>query len=92
MRGIILTAAVVPAVTAVFLKAGRWQMHADRHHITVTPRPCRCCTRCRGAGGFWTNGPFPEMEACDCWSDRRDLRIPLRRGPVADPWPDEPPI
>ncbi|MFG2440719.1 hypothetical protein [Streptomyces sp. NPDC048508] len=92
MRGIILAAAVVPAVTAAILKAGHWQMHGDRHHITVTPRPHRCCATCHGAGGVWISGPFPQTEACGCWSDRRHLRIPLRRGPAADPWPDEPPF
>ncbi|MET7828951.1 hypothetical protein ABZT23_30290 [Streptomyces sp. NPDC005386] len=36
MRGIIFAAAIVSAVTAAVLKAGHWQMHADRHHITVS--------------------------------------------------------
>ncbi|MFD6823322.1 hypothetical protein ACFWC5_23510 [Streptomyces sp. NPDC060085] len=91
MRGIMLAAAVVPAVTAAPI-AGHWQMHADQHHITVTPRPQRCCATCHGASGVWISGRFPEMEACGCWSDRRHLRIPLRRGPAADPLPEEPPF
>ncbi|MGQ4347528.1 hypothetical protein [Streptomyces sp. SAS_275] len=81
MRGIILAAAVVPAVTAAVLKAGHWQMHADRHHITVTPRPHRCCATCHGAGGVWISGPFPEMEACGCV---------VRPAPPADPAPARP--
>lgn len=94
MRGTIPILATVlgPAVAAVILKTGRWQVEIDRHHIAVTPRPRRHCTTCRGAGGVWISGPFPEMEACGCWSDRRHLRIPLRRGPAVAPWPDEPPL
>ncbi|MFD5820234.1 hypothetical protein [Streptomyces sp. NPDC127038] len=90
MRGTLLAAAIVPAVAMVVLKVGRWQVDVDRKHMTVTPRPRRNCTTCRGAGGVWTSGSFPEMEACGCWSERRHLRIPLRYTPATDPWPDEP--
>ncbi|MGW7260659.1 hypothetical protein [Streptomyces sp. NPDC054834] len=92
-RKAVLLAAVVPAsvaTAAAVLKAGRWQLSADRHRIELTPRPHRFCPDCRGAGGWWVDGAHPEMEACGCWSNRRELRIRLL--PVRDPWPDEPPF
>lgn len=93
-----LVAAAVPVtLTAAAIafkasRAGRWQLYADRHRITLSPRPCRSCPDCRGAGGWWVGGPNPEMEACGCWSDRRELRIRLLPVRAADPWPDEPPF
>ncbi|MGV9883331.1 hypothetical protein [Streptomyces sp. NPDC003006] len=91
-RTAVLVAAAVPvtvAATAAVLKAGHWQMYADRHRIELTTRPRRSCPDCRGAGGWWTGGPFPEMEACGCWSERRELRIRLLPVPA---WPEEPPF
>ncbi|MFE4258231.1 hypothetical protein [Streptomyces sp. NPDC056883] len=91
-RTAVLVAAAVPvtvAAAAAILKAGHWQLHADRYRIELQPRPRRSCTDCRGAGGWWTGGAFPEMEACGCWATRRELRIRLRHGAA---WPDEPPF
>ncbi|MEV0888877.1 hypothetical protein AB0J03_34385 [Streptomyces microflavus] len=88
----LVAAAVVPlalAAAATVLKAGHWRLYADRHRIHLTPAARRSCPDCRGASGWWTGGPFPEMEACGCWSERHELRIRLL--PVADP-PDEPPF
>nr|WP_234326722.1 hypothetical protein [Streptomyces sp. NRRL S-337] len=82
-----MPAAVGAAVLA--LKAGHWQLYVDRHRIELTPRPRRSCRNCRGAGGWWIGGPFPEMEACGCWSGRHELRLRLLPVP---PWPDEPPF
>ncbi|MEU0102922.1 hypothetical protein [Streptomyces sp. NPDC006267] len=87
-----MAAAAVPlalaAATAV-LKAGRWKVYADRHRIHLTPYPRRSCPHCLGAGGWWTGGPFPEMGACGCWSERRELRIRLLPLPAPA---DEPPF
>ncbi|MFJ4526170.1 hypothetical protein ACIP4Y_35520 [Streptomyces sp. NPDC088810] len=83
-----LLATAVGAVVLT-LKAGRWQLCADRYRIELTPRPRRSCPDCRGAGGWWVGSANPEMEACGCWSDRRELRIPLLSVPA---WPDEPPF
>ncbi|MFC8878474.1 hypothetical protein [Streptomyces ardesiacus] len=88
---LLLTAVPLAAATAVAaLKAGHWRLCADRHRIELKPRPRRSCPDCGGAGGWWGGGANPEMEACGCWSDRRELRIRLL--PVRDPWPDEPPF
>ncbi|MGW4688519.1 hypothetical protein ACWEPM_26990 [Streptomyces sp. NPDC004244] len=85
-------AAVVPAAlivaTAVSLKAGHWQLYADRYRIEITARPRPGCPRCHGEGGWWVGGAFPEMEACGCWADRRELRLRL----LPDPASDEPPF
>ncbi|MFD4034770.1 hypothetical protein ACFWVP_30775 [Streptomyces sp. NPDC058637] len=59
---------------AVALKAGHLKLHTDRHRIEITARPRPDCPRCHGEGDCWTSGAFPEMEACGCWSDRRELR------------------
>ncbi|WP_409239377.1 hypothetical protein [Streptomyces sp. PA5.6] len=92
-RSAALVAAAVPvtvaAAAAAVLEAGHWQLSADRHRIRLTPIARRSCPDCRGAGGRWTGDPFPLMEACGCWSDRRELRIRLL--PVPN-WPDEPPF
>ncbi|QHC23232.1 hypothetical protein [Streptomyces sp. GS7] len=85
-------AATVPAVAgtaAVVLKAGHRQLHADRHRIELLPQPHRRFRQCRGESGWWTARPFPEMEACGCWSDWRQLYIQLLPLPA---WPDEPPF
>ncbi|MFD8731984.1 hypothetical protein [Streptomyces sp. NPDC059611] len=87
----LIAAAAVPvalAAAAAVLKADRWQLYADRHHIHLTPVARRSCPDCRGAGGWWADGPFPEMEACGCWSERREIRIRLLPVPA---W-DEPPF
>ncbi|MFD5513166.1 hypothetical protein ACFWIB_36200 [Streptomyces sp. NPDC127051] len=90
-RAALLLAVAVPAAAlaaVAVLRASHLELHADRHRIELTPRPRRSCPDCQGEGGWWTGGPFPEMEACGCWSDRRDLRV--RFQPL--PWPDEPPF
>lgn len=91
-RTALLVAAAVPitvaAATAV-LKANRWRLYADRHRIHLAPVACRSCPDCRGAGGWWVDGPNPEMEACGCWSERRELCIQLLPVPA---WPDEEPF
>ncbi|MET8724101.1 hypothetical protein [Streptomyces misionensis] len=93
LRAVLLLAAAVPlaaATAAATLTAGHWRLYADRHRIELTPRPRRSCPDCRGAGGWWTGGANPEMEACGCWSDRRELRVRLLPVPA---WPDnEPPF
>lgn len=76
------------ATAAAILKANHLKLYTDRHRIELSPRPRPDCPHCHGDGGWWTGGPFPGMEACSCWSDRRGLRIPLL--PVPD-W-DEPPF
>lgn len=91
-RTAVLVAAVVPvtlAAAAAVLRAGRWQLYADRHRIELSPRARRRCPRCHGAGGWWVGGANPEMEPCGCWSDRRELRIRLLPSPG---FPDEPPF
>ncbi|MFH9757300.1 hypothetical protein [Streptomyces griseus] len=77
------------AATATVLKAGHWQLYADRHRLTLSPQLRPSCPRCRGAGGWWTGGLFPEMEACGCWSERHELHIRLLPVPAR---PDEPPF
>ncbi|MCX4231753.1 hypothetical protein K3769_02995 [Streptomyces sp. A15ISP2-DRY2] len=72
----VATTTVVRTAAAV-LRAGRWQLHADRHRIHLLPLAGHSCPNCRGTGGRWTGGPFPEMEACTCWSNRRELHIRL---------------
>ncbi|WP_318265286.1 NUDIX domain-containing protein [Streptomyces halstedii] len=62
--------------------------HGRRGPADVTARPRPSCPRCHGEGGWWIGGAFPEMEACGCWSDRRE--IPIRLLPV--PGWDEPPF
>lgn len=87
-----LLAAAVPvtvAAAAAVLKAGRWELYADRHRIHFTPVARRSCPHCRGAGGWWVDGANPEMEACGCWSNRPELRIRILPVPA---WPDEPPF
>lgn len=82
-------APVTVMVAAAVLTAGHWRLYADRYRIEVTARPRPDCPDCRGSGGRWTGGPFPEMEACGCWAARRELRIRLLPVPA---WPDEPPF
>ncbi|MFC0602244.1 hypothetical protein [Streptomyces palmae] len=88
----ILLCAAVPvaaATAAAVLKAGHWELYADRHRIELKPQPRRSCPDCRGAGAWWVDGANPEMEACGCWTSRRELRIRLL--PFSD-WPGEPPF
>ncbi|MEU4506771.1 hypothetical protein [Streptomyces sp. NPDC024089] len=92
LRGALLLAAAVPlaaATAAAALKASHFKLYADRHRIEITARPRPGCPYCHGKGGWWTGGAFPEMEACGCWSDRRELRI--RLVPIPS-WRDEPPF
>ncbi|MFE7046389.1 hypothetical protein ACFU9X_45610 [Streptomyces atratus] len=91
LRAALLLAAAVPltaATAAAVLKAGHLTLYADRHRIEITARPRPNCPRCHGEGGWWTGGAFPEMEACGCWADRRELRLRLLPIPA---W-DEPPF
>ncbi|MFI7301357.1 hypothetical protein [Streptomyces sp. NPDC050121] len=91
-RTALLLAAALPitaTAAAVTLKAGHWRLTCSRHGIWLEPEPRPRCADCHGAGGWWTNGPYPDMEACWCWSDRRELHIRLRPRP---PIPDEPPF
>ncbi|MGW1620525.1 hypothetical protein [Streptomyces sp. NPDC002172] len=92
-RTALLLAAAVPlaaAAAAAALKAGHRRLTCSTHGIRLEALPRPNCPDCRGAGGWWTSGPYPEMEACWCWSERRELS--LRLMPVSDPWPDEPPF
>ncbi|MFB6876362.1 hypothetical protein [Streptomyces sp. NPDC056323] len=80
LRGALLLTAAVPlaaAMAAAALRAGHHKLFADRYRIEITARPRPGCPNCHGEGGWWTGGAFPEMEACGCWSDRRELRIRL---------------
>lgn len=81
-------AASVAAATAAFT-AGRWNLHVNRHQIQLTPAARRTCPHCRGEGGWWAEGAFPEMEACPCWADRRVRRLRLLPVPA---YTDEPPF
>lgn len=61
----VLLAAAVPvtvAAAAAVLKAGHWQLYADRHRIHLTPVARRSCPDCRGAGGWWV-GPGAAINA-----------------------------
>ncbi|MGQ7754874.1 hypothetical protein ACUN29_41735 (plasmid) [Streptomyces sp. WC2508] len=83
LRAALLLAAIplTAATAAAALKAGHWKLHADRHRIHLTPHPRRSCPDCHGKGGWWTGDAFPELEACGCWSDRREFRMRLLPGP-----------
>ncbi|MBQ0867376.1 hypothetical protein [Streptomyces sp. RK75] len=76
-------------LAAAVLRAGHWRLYADRYRIELTPRSSRFCPDCRGAGGWWVGGANPEMAACNCWANRRELRVRLLPVPA---WPDEPPF
>ncbi|MEW2709090.1 hypothetical protein AB0948_29435 [Streptomyces koyangensis] len=76
------------ATAAVALKASHWRLNTG-HHIELKPQPRRSCPDCRGTGGWWVDRADPEMEACSCWSDRRELRVRLLPVPA---WPDGPPF
>ena len=85
---LLVVAAAAPltlAAATVALKAGHWDLYADRHRIHLTPVACRSCSRCHGDGGWWVGGANPETEACGCWADRRELRIRLLPIPA---WPE----
>ncbi|MEV8529000.1 hypothetical protein AB0451_33420 [Streptomyces sp. NPDC052000] len=85
---VLVAAAVLVTVAAGAVpEAGHWRLYAERHRIELRPRPRRSCPDCRAAGGWWVGGLFPEMEACGCWTDRRELSVRLRAVPD---WPDEP--
>ncbi|MDX2855157.1 hypothetical protein [Streptomyces scabiei] len=91
-RTAVLVAATVPVTViaaAAVLEVGHWKLYVDRHRIHLTPVARRSCPDCRGAGGWWVGGANPEMEACGCWSDRRELRIRLLPLPATA---DEPPF
>jgi hypothetical protein len=92
-RTALLLAAAVPltvTAAAIALKAGHWQMTYSRHGIWLEPRPRPHCPDCHGAGGWWTNGPNPDMEACWCWAEQRELV--LRLLPRSTVPYDEPPF
>ncbi|MEU9189475.1 hypothetical protein AB0D14_34020 [Streptomyces sp. NPDC048484] len=91
-RTAVLVAAAVPvavAAAAAVLEAGRWELYADRYRLHLTPVARRSCPDCRGAGGWWVGGANPEMEACGCWSDRREFRLRILPLPAIV---DEPPF
>ncbi|MGV9342876.1 hypothetical protein [Streptomyces sp. NPDC003688] len=91
-RTALLLATAVPltvTAAAVALKAGAWKLTLGRHAIWLTPRPRPNCLSCRGEGGWWGDGPNPEMEACGCWANRPELRVRILPVPA---WPDEPPF
>lgn len=93
LRAALLVTAAVPATVATAaaaLRASHLKLRADRHRIELMPQPRRSCPDCRGDGGWWVDGPLPEMEACGCWTDRPTWRLPLL--PVRAPWKDEPPF
>uniref|UniRef100_UPI002F90958F hypothetical protein n=1 Tax=Streptomyces sp. NBC_01553 TaxID=2975877 RepID=UPI002F90958F len=89
---IALLLAAVPAaaatVAAIALKTSAWQLTASRHEIRLSPRPRKNCPDCKGAGGWWSEGPYPDGEQCWCW-DRPEHTLRLAR---RNPWPDEPPF
>jgi len=92
-RTALLLAAAVPltvTAAAVALKAGHWRMTCSRHGIWLEPLPRPDCPDCHGAGGWWTSGPYPDMEACWCWAERRELSLRLLPRPTV-PY-DEPPF
>ena len=64
-----------------------WSLEFSRHRIALHPMPRRNCAHCRGAGGWWVGGPFPEMVTCPCWSDRVSRRVRLLRVPGCDEHP-----
>ncbi|WP_407647198.1 hypothetical protein [Actinacidiphila soli] len=61
-----VTASVALARTAYAFKAGAWSLSVSRHQIEQSPKVRRSCPCCHGDGGWWTGGPFPEMDACGC--------------------------
>lgn len=87
---LLAAASVTATAAAIALKAGHWRMTCSRHGIRLEPLPRPNCPDCRGAGGWWTSGPYPDMEACWCWSDRRQLSLRLLPRPTV-PY-DEPPF
>ncbi|WP_410540525.1 hypothetical protein [Streptomyces sp. KL2] len=87
----IAAAASTALAAATYSKAtGPWSLSVSRHQIRLLPTARRDCPDCRGNGGWWIGGPFPEMEACRCWAGRLEMRIPLLRRPNL--WLDEPPF
>lgn len=89
-RAVLLFAAAVPltvAAAAVALKAGSWELTANRYEIRLSPRPRPNGPDCKGEGGWWSEGLCLGGEMCWCWD--RPVRT-LRLLPRADPWPGEP--
>ncbi|MEU2391933.1 hypothetical protein [Streptomyces sp. NPDC007369] len=81
---LLVAVSAAAATAAAVLKAGHWKLHIDRHLIELIAQPQPNCPHCHGEGGWWTGGAFPEMEACGCWSDRRELRLRLLPLPAWD--------
>lgn len=72
-------------MSTVTIRLFNWSVIVSRHAVWISPQPLRSCPDCQGHGGWWVDGPYPEMEACGCWYGRREYRIPLRpRSTVAD--------
>lgn len=93
LRTAVLLLAAVPvtaAAAAVAFEAGHWRMTCFRYGIWLEPRPRPDCSDCHGAGGWWTGGPYPDMEACWCWAERRELSLRLLPRPTVTY--DEPPF
>lgn len=90
-RTALLLAAALPltvTAAAIALKGGHWRMTCSRYGIWLEPCPRPDCPDCHGAGGWWTNGPYPDMEACWCWAERRELvlrLLPRRTVPYDEP-------
>ncbi|SFD74394.1 hypothetical protein [Streptomyces aidingensis] len=88
-RTVLLLAAVVPVgavAAAVALKAGSWQLSVSRYAIRLSPTPRRTCPDCKGEGGWWSEGPYPDGEMCWCW-DRTQHTLRLRPLPAYDEIP-----
>ncbi|MER5509346.1 hypothetical protein ABT052_29015 [Streptomyces sp. NPDC002766] len=89
-RTALLVLATVPVAAALALKAGHFRLTCSWHGIWLEPLPHPDCADCHGAGGRWTPGHYPEMEACWCWAERPERS--LRLLPFHTPCPDESPI
>ncbi|WP_105973636.1 hypothetical protein [Streptomyces geranii] len=79
-RTALLLVAAVPltvTVAATALKAGHWRLTRFPYGIRLEPLPRPDCPDCRGEGGWWTSGPYPDMEACWCWAERREVSLRL---------------
>ncbi|MGY1503643.1 hypothetical protein ACW4TU_45005 (plasmid) [Streptomyces sp. QTS52] len=79
---------VTAAAAAVAIEAGHWRLTCSRHGIWLEPLPRPNCPHCRGAGGWWTNGPNPDMETCGCWAEWHELSLrllPRRTAPYDEP-------
>ncbi|MEU9397781.1 hypothetical protein AB0D86_48410 [Streptomyces sp. NPDC048324] len=72
---------VAVAAAAVALKTGHFRLTCSRHGIWLEPEPRPACPDCHCTGGWWTPGPYPEMEAFWCWAERRAWTLRLLPAP-----------